>query len=141
MVQGRLSRNSVQLVDRLGLEDSGGTTATADRKRGGRVKPILSAALAISALSLASCTAVVGDRVESALIDAGVPPAMAECMAPLWADRLSVSQIRGIQRFANDVRAEGRSLTAGRLLDHARTWNDPEALLVVASSAARCTFR
>ncbi|MET1753978.1 hypothetical protein ABVV53_00645 [Novosphingobium sp. RD2P27] len=112
--------------------------AEGNRVRG--AKPILSGALAICALSLASCAAVVGDRVESALIDAGVPPAMAECMAPQWADRLSVSQIRGIQRFAKDVRADGRSLTAGRLLEHARTWNDPEALMVVASSAAQCTF-
>lgn len=92
-------------------------------------------------ISLSSCNTVVENRVETALKDAGLSPGMAACMAPMWADRLSVSQIRGIQRFATDVRAEGRQLTVASLIDHARSWNDPEALLVVTSSAARCAIR
>lgn len=95
----------------------------------------------IAGVMLSACTAIVGGRVESALVDAGVPAGMAECMAPKWADRLSVSQIRGIQRFANALRAEGRSLTVGKLVGHARTWNDPNALWVVTDAAARCAFR
>ena len=101
--------------------------------------PLLIAAAA--ATPLFACKAVAENRVETALVDAGIPAGMAGCMAPTWADKLSVEQIRGIQRFADDVRAEGGQLTGGRLIDHARSWNDPQALAVVTTSAARCAVR
>ena len=94
-----------------------------------------------AATLIPACRAVVENRVETALVDAGLSAGMAGCMAPRWANRLSVEQIRGIQRFANNVRAEGGQLTAGRLIDHARSWNDPQALGVVVTSAARCALR
>jgi len=86
------------------------------------------------------CSAVVEDRVETGLTEAGVPAGMATCMADIWAEDLSVEQIRGISRFADSVREEGQRLTVGRLVEHAREWNDPQALGVVTSSAARCAF-
>ena len=95
---------------------------------------------AAAALSLSACTTVVENRVETALTDAGVPAGVAECMAPRWANRLSIKQIRGIQQFANNLRAEGEQLTVSSLISHARSWNDPRALLVVTTSAARCAF-
>jgi hypothetical protein len=61
-------------------------------------------------------------------------------MASIWADDLSVGQIRGIARFASAVREEDRQLTVGRLIEHVRDWNDPHALRVVTSSAARCAL-
>ena len=91
-------------------------------------------------LALGGCARVVENRVEAALTEAGVPAGMASCMAERWAGRLSVGQIRGIQRFATAVRAEGRQLTIVSLIDHVRSWNDPEALLVVTSSTARCAL-
>ena len=107
-----------------------------------RSREAVSTSLAlVLAASLAACATVVEDRVETALVDAGLPRGMAGCMAPIWADRLSVGQLRDIRRFAGAVRAEGRQLTAGALVDHARAWNDPEALLVVTGSAARCALR
>ena len=104
-------------------------------------KALLALIAAAAAIALSGCNAVVENRVETALVEAGVPAGMAECMAPMWADRLSVEQIRGIQRFANNVREEGGQLTVGRLIDHARGWNDPEAMLVVTTSTTRCAFR
>lgn len=104
-------------------------------------KAITFAAAAAAAVSLPACNAVVENRVEKALVDAGVPPGLAGCMAPIWTERLTVAQLRGIQQFANDVRAEGGQLTAAKLIDHARSWNDPDALLVVTTSAGRCAFR
>ena len=101
--------------------------------------PAVSIGFALVALS--ACQTVVEDRVETALVEAGVSPGMAGCMAPMWADRLSVEQIRGIGRFADNVRAEGRQLTIPALVDDAREWNDIRALEVVASSAARCALR
>jgi len=58
----------------------------------------------------------------------------------LWSERLSVSQLQGIQRFASQVRGEGQRLTVARLIDHAASWNDSEAAMVVTSSAARCAL-
>ena len=92
------------------------------------------------AMLLAACSTVVEERVESGLADAGVPVSMASCMAGIWADELSVEQIRGISRFASQVRAERQTLTVGRLIDHVRDWNDPQALGVVTTSAARCAL-
>jgi hypothetical protein len=96
---------------------------------------------ATSALSLSACKAVVQNKVETALVDAGVPAGMAGCMAPIWANKLSVEQIRGIQNFATNVRVERGRLTVGRLLEYVRKWNDPQALTVVTTSAARCALR
>ncbi|MGB3167827.1 MAG: hypothetical protein WBA68_13740 [Alteraurantiacibacter sp.] len=92
------------------------------------------------ALLLAGCQTIVSERVEDSLVEAGVPRGMAECMGDIWADDLSIDQIRGIQRFAKSVKAERRQLTAGRLIAHTREWNDLEALGVVTTSTARCAF-
>jgi hypothetical protein len=100
----------------------------------------VAAALAGVLLTLGGCQAVVEDRVESGLIEAGVPAGMATCMAGIWAKDLSVGQIREISDLAARLKAERQTLTVGRLIDHARAWNDPAALAVVASSAARCAL-
>ena len=93
-----------------------------------------------AALLLASCQTIVSNRVEDSLAEAGVPRGMADCMGNIWADDLSVDQIRGISEFAGRVKADGRRLTASRLLGHAREWGDAEALAVVTYSTARCAF-
>ena len=87
----------------------------------------------------ARCQTIVEDRFEDGLTAAGVPAGMATCMANIWAQDLSVEQIRGISQLASRVRAERSTLTVGRLLDYVRT-NDPQALTVVTTSAARCAF-
>ena len=92
------------------------------------------------ALMAAGCSTMAEQRVEDGLAEAGLPAAMASCMAEVWADELSVEQIRGIARFADAVREEEDALTVGRLVDHVREWNDPQALGVVTTSAARCAL-
>ncbi len=87
------------------------------------------------------CSAVVEQRVETGLVEAGLSAAMANCMAPIWANELSVEQIRGISQLAGKLRAERQTLTVARLLEHASNWNDPKALGVMTSSAARCALR
>ena len=98
------------------------------------------AAIVCGSLGLGGCQTVVSQRVEASLIEAGVPDTMANCMGDIWADDLSINQIRAIQRFANGVKADGRRLTAGRLIAHVREWNDLEALAVVTGSTVRCAF-
>ena len=97
------------------------------------------ATLMAACLLAAGCQSVVEDRVEDGLTAAGVPAGMATCMANIWAQDLSVEQIRGISRLASRVRAERSTLTVGRLVEYVRA-NDPEALTVVTTSAARCAF-
>lgn len=97
-------------------------------------------ALLGASLLLAGCASVVESRVESGLVDAGIPSGPAACMAAIWAEDLSVEQIRGISTFIDGVRDEGDDLTAGRLIGYVSEWNDPRALAVVTASAARCAF-
>jgi len=98
-------------------------------------------AFAVAALTVSGCTTIKENRVEAALVEAGISPGMAGCMSEIWADDLSVSQLRGISRFADSIKEDGRSLTVGRLVGHVREWNDPEALGVVTTSVARCAVR
>ena len=98
------------------------------------------ATLCVASLLLASCQTIVSNRVEDALAEAGVPRGMADCMGDIWADDLSVGQIRGISDFADRVKADGKRLTAPRLVGHVREWGDAEALAVVTYSTARCAF-
>ncbi len=93
-----------------------------------------------AAASLAGCSTIVEQRVDAGLTEAGVPAGIASCMAEIWAEDLSVSQIRAISNFAGQVRSQDERLTVGRLIGHVREWNDPQALGVVTSSAARCAF-
>lgn len=93
------------------------------------------------ALLATRCASIAKRRVETELAEAGIPANTSRCMAEIWASELSTGQIRGIGRFANAVRDEGRTLTLGRLIGHAREWNDAQALQVVTTSAARCAFR
>ena len=105
------------------------------------MRPQVLAVIAGCALPLlGGCSAVVENRVETGLAEAGVPAGIAGCMAEIWAEDLSVEQIRDIRDFAGEVRGDQERLTVGRLIGHVREWNDPQALGVVTSSAARCAF-
>ena len=91
-------------------------------------------------LPLAGCATVAEQRVEAGPAEAGVPLGIATCMADIWAEELSIQQIRRISRFADAVRDKDSRLTIPRLVGHVRDWNDPEAMAVVSASAARCAF-
>ena len=71
-------------------------------------------------------------RVQSALLDAGLSAANADCMAERMVDRLSIAQLRKLQK----LRGEKRSL--GDYVSAIRRVGDAEALAVTASSAALC---
>ena len=94
-----------------------------------------------AALLLAGCASVTEQRVESSLSDAGVPPQMASCMAGEWVDRLSTEQIKDVSRFAKRLKRDRERMTVSRLVDHVAAWNDPEAMVVISTSAATCAFR
>lgn len=99
----------------------------------------LGAGMLLFALFAASCSGLVQDRVTAGLVEAGLSPKRSACMAEIWAERLSLSQIRGISAVAEDLSRAARPIKVGALVQGVRGMNDPEAIAVVASSALRCS--
>ena len=86
------------------------------------------------ALALAGCVSAIAEtKVRSALLDAGLSPANADCMAERMVDRLSIGQLRKLQKLRGDKRSLGDYVAAVRRV------GDAEALAVTASSAALCS--
>ncbi len=92
------------------------------------------------AAALAACAQPFEGRIANQLDEAGLPRPMAECMAGHWVERLSIGQLRRISSLSSDLKAEGRELTVGRLVQRVREVDDPEIYEVVTVSAARCAF-
>lgn len=97
--------------------------------------------LALSALVLASCTTTKQAQVNSALLDAGLPPPMAKCMAePLGRD-LSVDQLRALQRVAKLAKTAPASMTQKQVMDLLKRDLDPETVGVVVRAGVGCFVR
>ncbi len=71
-------------------------------------------------------------QVRSSLLDAGLSAANADCMAERMVDRLSIAQLRKLQKLRGEKRSLGDYVSAVRRVGEA------EALAVTASSAALC---
>ena len=85
------------------------------------------------ALVSAGCVeAIAESRVRSALLDSGLSVANADCMAERMVDRLSIAQLRKLQKLKGEKRSLGDYVNAVRRV------GDAEALAVTASSAALC---
>lgn len=97
-----------------------------------RAKPLLLIP-ALAAAMLAGC-AVPEARLRAGLVNAGLPPPLAGCMAHRMAARLSLMQLRRI----GDLPRARESVSAGEFLRRVRALRDPEILGVSASSAALC---
>ena len=89
----------------------------------------------VPALALAACSPskIAYPRVKSALLDAGLSDRNAACMADRMTDKLSIAQLRRLER----LKGEKRSLPD--YVDAVRRVGDAEALSVTATSAALCT--
>lgn len=92
--------------------------------------------LAAALLSLASC-AVPEARLRAGLVNAGLSPPMAACMAERMVDRLSLAQLRriGDLPYARDER------TVAEFLHRVRVLGDTEILTVSSAAAAVCAVR
>jgi hypothetical protein len=97
-----------------------------------RLRPGLFA-LAAAAVLLAGC-GVPEARLRAGLINAGLPPPLAGCMARRMADRLSLVQLR---RIADLPQARGAP-SVPEFLHRIRALRDPEILAVSSSAAALC---
>lgn len=100
----------------------------------------LSSLVLLAALA-AACTTTKQSRVRTALLDAGVPKPLAECMAePLGRD-LSVSQLRSLQRVSALGERRINELNPREVIDMLQKNLDPETVGVVTRAGFGCMVR
>lgn len=95
--------------------------------------------LAALALALSSC-ATPQARLRTGLVDAGLSPRTAACMAEYMADRLSITQLRRLQSLASVRRVDYRDITLDEYLYKVRALRDTELLAVTGKAALRCAL-
>jgi hypothetical protein len=94
--------------------------------------------LILTPLLLTGCISRIAEsRVRSALLANGLSPKYADCMAERMVDRLSIGQLRKLER----LQGLGQTRTPAAFVAKVRSVNDSEALAVVTSSAAVCALR
>lgn len=96
----------------------------------------IAAACAIAAGCAPPLRSVITDQ----LTQAGVPPAMAQCMSGIWTERLNVAQLRRLAETAEEAAQVRDSNGLAGLLERSRAMQDPEIVEVVTLSAARCAL-
>ena len=99
-------------------------------------------ALALPAVLLLSSCATVSpeSKVRAGLIDAGISPRMAACMAERMVDRLSLMQLRRIQSLASLRNSHIETMTIDRFLYKVRALQDPEIFAETSKAALVCAF-
>lgn len=100
------------------------------------------AVLATAILLLPSCASLSPEsRLRTGLVEAGLPPPMADCMAGRMVDRLSLTQLRRLQSLGSLRKSHIGGMTVDQLLHKVRALQDAELLAVTSSSALACAFR
>ena len=102
---------------------------------------LLIAAAAGAAYFLGAFDRVTEGRVRTALVEAGVPDGLADCMAPRMVDRLSLNQLRKLERLGAQEGEFPTPLSAGEALDRIRRVDDSEAVQVMAAAAGGCVMK
>ncbi len=98
------------------------------------------ALLACCAL-LSACASISPEsKLRSGLIEAGLSPRMAACMAETMVDRLSLAQLRRLESLASLRKSHMGEMSADRLLYKVRALEDPEIFAVTSRAAIRCAF-
>jgi hypothetical protein len=77
-------------------------------------------------------------RVRTALVEAGLSQRNADCMAGRMVDRLTIGQLRKLERLKARPGERERPVTIGEYLERVRRVGDSEAIAVTASSAGLC---
>ncbi len=89
--------------------------------------------IAVAILLVAGC-AVPEARLRTGLINAGLSPPLAGCMAERMVDRLSLAQLRRI----GDLPQARESQSVDQFLRRVRALRDPEILTISAAAATLC---
>ncbi len=105
-----------------------------------RMTILMPVALALG-LGLCACTTTKRAKVRSALVDAGLPGPMADCMAePLGRD-LSVTQLKSLQRVARLANTAPSNMTQQQVMTMLKRDLDPETMGVVVRAGFGCFVR
>ncbi len=98
------------------------------------------AALGLAAALLATgCVSKIAEsRVESALVEGGLSRKNAACMAERMVDRLSIEQLRKLERVKAEPGEREKPATIAQYLERVRRIGDTEVIAVTASSAGLC---
>lgn len=83
---------------------------------------------------------VTAGRIESALINRGVPQPVAACMGTRMSERLTISQLRELERLGEREDEAGLPASTVEFLERLRSVEDRELIEVVGTSAAICSF-
>lgn len=103
-------------------------------------KPLLVLAASAAIMSLSACAGP-QTRVENGLVDAGIAPARAACMAEILVDRLSLSQLKKLGDLAELKEEAGDKASFGYLLKNSKALQDPEILAAAGEALIRCPAR
>jgi hypothetical protein len=95
--------------------------------------------LAAAALALSGCATLYESRIESKLVDAGLSPPVAACVAERMVDRLSRRQLHDIGRLAGGRRRVA-DMNLGQFLRQYRAALDPKVYRVLAGAGLRCAL-
>lgn len=91
------------------------------------------------ALLLTGCvSAIAENRVESALLRAGLDQRVSTCMAERMVDRLTIGQLRKLEGLKARKGEPVRPSTVRGYIERVRRVGDAEVLAVTSSSAALC---
>lgn len=94
-----------------------------------------------ASLLLASCATVSPEsRLRAGLMDAGLSPHMAGCMAERMADRLSIMQLRRLQSLASLRKSHMGEMSVDKFLYKVRALEDPEIFSVTSKAALICAI-
>jgi len=109
------------------------TSQTRRDKAGMTLRPRSAIAILALALTLGGCVSKLAEgRVRSALVDAGLSPSNAACMAERMTDRLSLAQLRRLQALQAPRRTLADCVYAVRRV------GDPQLIEVTGSAALLC---
>lgn len=93
------------------------------------------------ALVLSACATVSPEsRVRAGLMEAGLSPHMATCMAERMVDRLSLLQLRRLESLASLRKSHMEDMTVDRFLFKVRALEDPEIFAVTSKAAIVCAL-
>ena len=100
----------------------------------------LAAPLALLAL-LGGCETLSPEaKVRQRLIEAGLKPRLAQCMAERMADRLSLGQLNALARAAKVPTKDIGHMTVNELTDRLRAVGDPEIVTTVTRAGIGCVI-
>lgn len=94
---------------------------------------------AAAAVALAGCAQTIAEsRVRSALSEAGLSDRNAECMAERMVDRLTIDQLKKLERLKARAGEPARPTNLAGYVERVRRVGDSEVVAVTSSSAALC---